>query len=139
SRPESFEQRVSTIYELERKLGTFAALQIDRHRAAAAVEQIVLGLGVDAEVRVLGAIEPQHFGSHVREQHRAHRSGPHGCGLDDLVAEQTSHGRRLLLVNWYGGSPATVKGWMRPCAARGSKKAAGRTLGPSRRKGLIAI
>ena len=81
----ALDQRVGLLDQLQHRLDRFGLFEIERDRAAAAIEQRVLGIHRDSESRVGGAIDPEHIGAHVREQHRAHRSGADPGEFDDSI------------------------------------------------------
>ena len=70
-------------------------LQIDRDVAAAALQQRearVLALAADVAPDIGGAIDPDHLGAHVGQQHRAERRRADAGQFDDPDPFKRSHG-----------------------------------------------
>ena len=73
-RPEAFDKRISLVNQLERRLGPFLLLEVNRNRAATTSEQVKPGVGRHAEVGIFSPVQTQHLRAHIREQHRTHWS-----------------------------------------------------------------
>jgi hypothetical protein len=92
----SFDEGVGPLDHPQHRLDRFGALEIERDRAAAAIEQVEFGAGRDSQARVGGAVDPHHVGAHVGKQHRAHRAGTDSGQFDYAVARQYSHDSPLV-------------------------------------------
>ena len=87
--PESFEQHVGLLAQLQHDLGAAFVLQVDTDAAAAPVDHRI-GRHESRNVRtgchVGGAVESQHLRAHVGKQHPRELHGPDIGQLDDANA-----------------------------------------------------
>ena len=65
---------------------TTGMLEVDGGRAAAAIERVVRGIDGDAQAGIHHAVDTQHLGAQVGEQHGAERRRADASDLDDRVA-----------------------------------------------------
>jgi hypothetical protein len=87
-RPKTLDQRITAGDEPARERDPFGGLQINRDRALAAVQQVVLRRPLDAQTAGREAVHTQHLGAEVGQQHAAHRAGPDTGELHHLHAAQ---------------------------------------------------
>ena len=107
---ETFDQGVGAGHHAQDQFDTFGLLQIDRDRAATAIEQRVLRLHRDAEIGIDHTIDAYHLGAHVGEHHRAHRVGANARQFNHLVSDQWS-------TRGHFASPSIDSLWCSPRSA----------------------
>ena len=94
ARPEPLDQRVGPLDQPQHRRDRVRVFQIDRDIAPAALQQRearVLALAADIAPDIGGAIDPDHLGAHVGQQHRAKRRRADAGQLDDLHSLKRSH------------------------------------------------
>ena len=99
SRAEAFDQRIGAADQFERRLDGPRIFQIEGDGLAVAQQQVGSQRRGDPEARGLLAIDPQHRGAEIREQHRAHRPGADARELHHLDSGERSHGQRFLIAS----------------------------------------
>ncbi len=87
---EALDQRVGFLGQRQHQLGALGGLEVDRNRGAAASGDV--GPGGAKQRRLVGAIQPDHVGAHVGQQHRGERPRADARHLDDPDALQGTHG-----------------------------------------------
>ena len=93
-RPKPLDQRVGPVDQPQHRRDRVRVFQIDRDVAAAALQQPearVLALAADVAPDIGGAIDPDHLGAHVGQQHRAKRRRADAGQLDDFHPLKRSH------------------------------------------------
>jgi hypothetical protein len=84
---EALEERVGLFDELEHGRHALGILQVDGDRAAAAEERAGVLLA-----RVLDAVDADHLGAQVGEEHRAEGAGADAGELEDFDSFERAHG-----------------------------------------------
>ena len=108
---EPLDQRVGTGDEVEQGGRAVGMLEVDRDVAPTA-QQDVRGRGVGRRpTHRLGALDPDHLGTHVGEQHRRERAGADAGQLDDADAVERA-GHRVVAVQTEAPTPADVVMWL---------------------------
>ena len=109
--PESLGQRIGALDEPQHRLDAVGVLQVDRHGAAAAVHHRHRS-GIATARHGLRAVDVQHVGTHVRQQHRGERTRADPGELDHLHTRQRSCHVNLAFLPPGGRRypPATVRG-----------------------------
>ena len=104
-------ERVGTLDELEQGGGAIWMLEVDRHVASTA-QQDVGGRRVGSRTtHRLRTLDPDHLGAHVGQQHRGERTGSDARELDDADAvERACH--RVVAVQTVARTPADVVMWL---------------------------
>ena len=96
---EPFDQPVGAFHEAQGQRLSVRGFEIDRDRPATAQQQIVAQRPREPEIAAARPVDAQHRGTHVGEQHRAHRPRPDPGQFDDLDPGKRSHGvPRLFLA-----------------------------------------
>src|SRR3546814_12295140 len=70
---------------------TRGVLEINRDRALRAPEKIVTGRKIDPETRFAGAVDTDHLGAEIGEQHPAKRRRTDPRHLDNTASRQRHH------------------------------------------------
>src|SRR5690606_22138752 len=91
---EALDQAVGALDQVEDDGDAVLALQVDADAAPAAIQQVRRGPLRTADA--LGAVDAQHLRAHVRQHHRAERTGADARDLDDPNAFEWTHVRSLL-------------------------------------------
>src|SRR5215831_20665722 len=92
ARPKSFDERVGGAGKAQHEVDALPLLEIDGDCVPAAVQDLEAGMARKAEATRLLAVDAQHGGAEIGEQHGAHRCGADACHLDDLESCKRSHG-----------------------------------------------
>ncbi len=96
---EPFDQPVGLFDKAQCQRLSIRGFEIDRDRPATAQQQVIAQRPRETEIAAARPVDAQHRGTHVGEQHRAHRPRPDPGQLDDLDPGKRSHGvPRLFLA-----------------------------------------
>ena len=88
ARPVGLDQNVRLLDQPQHRLDAVGILQIDRHRGPRSGRQVVLSAAWHAETRVGRAVDLDHVGAQVGQQHRGERPGADARELNHLEAHQ---------------------------------------------------
>lgn len=80
ARAVALDEDVGPFDQVEDAAGAVLGLQVDQYGALVAVGQVVRG--VDGQARAAGAVDPDHIGAEVGQEHRGERAGPDPRQLD---------------------------------------------------------
>src|SRR6185437_17151157 len=88
---ESLDERVGAADEAQHQRDALRVLEINGDGVAAAMEDLEARVARDAEAARLLAVDAQHFGAEIGQEHRRHGRRADPGHLDDLVARERSH------------------------------------------------
>lgn len=89
--PESLDQGVGTLDQPQDHCNGVGCLEIERNRLPASPQQVIAQRPLQAKFDRFLSLDAQDGGTHLGQQHRAHRAGPQARKLDDLDSGERSH------------------------------------------------
>ena len=88
---EPLDKRVGAFDEAQGQRLSVRGFEIDRDRPATAQQQVVAQRPRETKIAAAWSVDAQHRGTHVGEQHRAHRPRPDPGEFDDFDPGERSH------------------------------------------------
>ena len=90
ARAEALDQRVGVLDEVEQRRRAVGVLEVDGDVAPAAQRDVAVRRVGRRAAHRLGALDADHLGAHVGQQHRRERAGADAGDLDDPIAGEWS-------------------------------------------------
>ncbi len=102
----ALDQHIGAVDQAQRGIAAGRLLDIQRHRAAAAAGHVERRGHGHAQAAGLGAVDADHVGAQIGQQHRAHRAGTDAGQFDHAQSGQGSvgHGCSLLVGSGSAGA-----------------------------------
>ena len=116
ARAPALNQYIGAVDQAQRGVAAGGLLDVQRHRAAVAAGDIKLDIHWHAQAAGLGAVDAQHLGAQVGQQHGAQRPRADAGHLDNAQSGQGSHVGVSVEFFW-GGAKARQASKCAPPAA----------------------